>query len=81
MTAQNRQGLSIGPQVVFGLAVVVFGLLLTANNLGVGRVAGVIRFWPLLFTALGATLLLDKSGSGSRKFFGAALVNKIRAFE
>ena len=74
MTARNRQGLSIGPQVVFGLAVVVFGLLLTASNLGVGRVTNVLRFAPLLLSVLGAAILLEKGGSGSRKFFGGALV-------
>lgn len=74
MTARNRQGLSIGPQVVFGLAVVVFGLLLTASNLGVGRVTNVLRFAPLLLSVLGAAILLEKGCSGSRKFFGGVLV-------
>ena len=74
MTAQHRQGLSIGPQVIFGLAVVVFGLLLTASNLGVGRVPNVIRFAPLLISVLGAAILIEKDSSASRRFFGGALV-------
>lgn len=74
MTAQNRPGWSIGPQVVFGLAVVVFGLLLTASNLGVRGTSGVFRFWPLLFTTLGIAILFEKGCSGGRKLFGAALV-------
>ncbi len=74
MTQQNRQGLSIGPQVIFGIAVVVFGLLLTASNLGLGRITNVLRFAPLLLSVLGAALLLEKGSSGSRRFVGIALV-------
>jgi hypothetical protein len=74
MTPQNRQGLSVGPQVIFGIAVVVFGLLLTASNLGIGRVTNVLRFAPLLLSVLGATLLIDKEASGSRRLIGIALV-------
>ncbi len=74
MTSENRQGVSITPQVIFGLAVVVFGLLMTANNLGVGHFGIAIHFWPLVFTALGIAILLEKGGSSSRKLFGGALV-------
>lgn len=74
MTA-NRQGWSMGPQVVFGLAIVFFGLLLTARNLNlVGPVGNIIRFWPLAFTAFGVALLLEKGASSSRRLFGGALV-------
>jgi hypothetical protein len=74
MTSQNRQGWSLGPQVIFGLGVVVFGLLLTANNLGLGRFSVAIHFWPLVFTALGFAILLDKGCTGQRKVFGGVLV-------
>lgn len=71
----NRQGWSVGPQVVFGLAIVFFGLLLTARNLNlVGPVGHLIQFWPLAFTAFGVALLLEKGSSSSRRLFGAALI-------
>lgn len=74
MTPETRQGWSIGPQVVVGIAIVFFGLVLTADNLGIGRFGGVIRFWPMLFTALGIAILFEKGSSASRRFFGGALV-------
>lgn len=74
MTAQNRQGQSLGPQVIFGLAVVVFGLLLTANNLGIGHFSVALHFWPMVFTVLGVAILLERGTSSTRKFFGAAMV-------
>ena len=70
----QRHGWSIGPQVVVGLAFVVFGLLLTANNLGFGRFSVAIRFWPMVFTAVGIALLLEKGTSSSRKLWGGLFV-------
>lgn len=74
MTGPNRRGLPVGPQVIFGIAVVVFGLLLTASNLGMGRVTNVLRFAPLLISVLGAALLVEKDSSGPRRIVGIALV-------
>ena len=74
MEQKTRRGLSIGPQVIVGLAIVIFGLLLTANNLGFGRFSVGIRFWPMVFTVLGIAILLEKGTSSSRKFWGTALV-------
>lgn len=74
MTPETRQGWSIGPQVVVGIAIVFFGLVLTADNLGIGRFGGVIQFWPMLFTALGIAILFEKGSSASRRLFGGALI-------
>lgn len=71
---QQRQGTSISPQIIVGLAIVVFGLLLTANNLGFGHFSLAIRFWPMVFTALGIALLIEKGTSSSRKFWGVVFV-------
>jgi len=75
MSDNTRSGWHISPQVVFGIAIVFFGLLLTAENLGVAtNVTRVIRFWPMVFTAAGLAMLLDRDAVGSRRLFGAALV-------
>ena len=75
MTEAPRSGWHVSPQVVFGLAIVCFGLLLTAGNLGIApHITRVIQFWPMVFTAAGLAMVLDRDSSGSRRTFGALLV-------
>lgn len=75
MNDDQRSGWHVSPQVVFGIAIVFFGLLLTAENMGIARsVTRVIHFWPLVFTAAGLAIVLDRDAGGSRKLFGAALI-------
>ncbi len=75
MTEVPRPGWHISPQVVFGLAIVFFGLALTAGNLGIApRVTRIIQFWPMVFTAAGLAMALDRDSSGSRRTFGAFLI-------
>lgn len=71
---QQRQGWSISPQVIVGLAIVFFGLVLTANNMGFGQSRVVLHFWPMVFTALGVGILLEKGTSSSRRFWGVIFV-------
>jgi len=71
---RQRQGWSLGPQVIFGLAIVLLGLMFLANNLGFAQFRIAFRFWPMAFTALGVAILLQKGTSSSRKFWGAAFV-------
>jgi predicted membrane protein len=44
------------PQVVVAVAVIVLGLVKTADNLGWVEAGSVLRFWPIAFMALGFTL-------------------------
>lgn len=75
MTDELRNRWHVSPQIVFGIAIVFFGLMLTAENLGIAtNITRVIRFWPMVFTAAGLAMLLDRDSSGSRKTFGAILV-------
>ena len=65
----------VSPQIVFGIAIVFFGLLLTAENMGIAtNITRAIRFWPMVFTAAGLAMVLDRDSSGSRKVFGAILM-------
>lgn len=72
---EPRSGWHVSPQVVFGIAIVIFGLLLTAENLGIAtNVTRVIRFWPMVFTAAGLAIVLDRDSTGSRRLFGFVLI-------
>src|SRR5438874_13057875 len=60
-------------QVVAGVVIVVFGLLLTAGNLGwVDRrqVLGLLHFWPLAISAVGVSRLLAADARSDRIFSG-----------
>jgi hypothetical protein len=71
MNEDLRPRRSISPQVVVGILVVFFGLLLTAGNLGmVTDVHRYIRFWPMVFTLAGLAIVLDRESCGSRRTFG-----------
>ena len=71
MSEDPRPGWQLSPQVVVGTLIVVFGLLLTAGNLGwISDVGRFIRFWPMVFTLAGLAIVLDRDSTGSRRTFG-----------
>ncbi len=71
MSEDPRPGWHVSPQVVIGVLIVFFGLLLTAGNLGlVTNVSRFIRFWPMVFTLAGLAIVLDRESCGSRRTFG-----------
>ncbi len=57
------------PQAVFGVLIVGVGLLLTADNFGLVDAGQILRFWPLVFVAVGLTKLVQ-SGTMSGQVFG-----------
>jgi hypothetical protein len=62
----------LSSRAVFGLCVVVFGLCLTAANLGWTPIYRVWECWPLALAAVGLAKMADRS-AGNR-WFGALLV-------
>jgi len=72
---EPRPGWPVSRQAVLGVAIVFFGLMLTAQNLGIAtNITRIIRFWPMVFTAAGLAILLDRDATGSRRLFGGVLV-------
>ena len=47
------------PRLVFGLAVMVLGLLLTLDNMGVLEAREYVRFWPVVLIAVGLSRFLQ----------------------
>jgi predicted membrane protein len=71
--ADARSGFRVTPQAVLGLLIVVFGLLLTADNLGwVSTQRFLWTYWPVILIAVGLTKLL--TGAGSGRIFGALVM-------
>jgi hypothetical protein len=76
MSAELRSTRQVTWQIVVGILVVVFGLLLTAGNLGwVDRrqVLALVRFWPLAISAVGVSRLLSAESRSSRIFAGVLI--------
>ena len=63
-----RPGRSIG-MAIFGLGILLFGALLTLDNLDFIEVGDYWRFWPLLLVGLGLTHLLGR-GEGRKIMWG-----------
>lgn len=66
-------GFRVTPQAVLGMLIVGLGLLLTADNLNLVEADTILRLWPLVFTAVGLTKLLQSDTTAGR-VFGAGLV-------
>ncbi len=63
---QDTKGPSpFSPKLVLGVAIIVAGLVLTLDNLGLIEAHTVFKLWPLVLVAMGiAKLRQDRSGGG-----------------
>jgi hypothetical protein len=76
VTGPERPAARVTPQVVVGVAIIVWGLLLTGSNLGwlpSDLARHLIRFWPLAIVVLGAAKIVSAT-SRSSQVFGGILV-------
>lgn len=73
MTRLRDNTARLTPQVILGLVIVGFGLLLTADNLDYVEAGNIIRYWPLILVAFGLAKLLQ-SDTTSGKVFGGVLI-------
>jgi hypothetical protein len=65
-------GLRITPQALVGLAIILFGVLLTGDNLDWFEADRVVVYWPLLLVAFGL-LKVSQSEVTSGKVFGGVV--------
>ncbi len=61
-----------GAQAIIGVFIVAIGLLITLDNIEVMNAAAWLRFWPLVFVALGGFMTLRADTAGAR-VWGAAV--------
>lgn len=61
------------PQAVLGLCIVAFGLLLTADNMGLVEADAVLRYWPLAIVAIGVAKFVQ-SEIGTGRLVGIGLI-------
>jgi len=58
----------VHPRLVVGALIMVVGALFLFDNLDIMDVDDVVRFWPLFFVAVGATMAMQPSGTANRGF-------------
>jgi predicted membrane protein len=56
MAVADDSSRRVTPQVVVAAAVILFGLILTADNLGLVDAASLLCYWPIVLVALGYTI-------------------------
>jgi len=62
---QPRRGSPLTGRLLFGIVILVLGLLWTAENLGLGEAEAVLRWWPALLLAYGLVRLAGLDGTRS----------------
>jgi hypothetical protein len=62
-------------QVLFGLFVIVVGVLFTLDNMELIHAEDYLRYWPAVFVAVGAVKLLDASKQGHGWVSGVILLS------
>jgi predicted membrane protein len=65
--------LNVTPQLIMGVFMIVFGVLLTLDRMELVDAGRTLRFWPVVFIALGGWIVLER-GHGGRSFSGYALM-------
>ncbi len=73
MRADRRGSMPCTPQIVVGLLIILWGLTLTADNLGWVNARHVLAYWPVGLLALGTVMLARASDAGGRLSAGFVL--------
>jgi hypothetical protein len=55
----------IGPRSGGALVLIALGIILLLSNLGYVSLGQILRWWPLLLIGIGASMLINRMGSGS----------------
>jgi Cell wall-active antibiotics response 4TMS YvqF/Domain of unknown function (DUF5668) len=67
-------GFRLTPQSVLGVLIVGLGLLLTADNFNLVEADQILRFWPVVYVAVGLTKLAQSDTTAGQVFGGVLAV-------
>ena len=70
MSGESRPPLSLNPQTLVGLLIVVLGLLMLGDNLGLMETRRVLAFWPVGVLAVGALMFTRAADVAGRTWAG-----------
>ena len=63
---EAKRPFHLNPQVVLGILIIIVGVLITLDNLGLLYARDYLRYWPVLIMAYGAAHLFQPRGSFGR---------------
>ena len=66
MNTQPTSPFRVTPQIILGLLIVAFGVILTLDNLDYIEAGDILRYWPLLLVAFGLTRVLNTNATSGR---------------
>ena len=66
MNTTQSSPLRVTPQIILGLLIVAFGIILTLDNLDYLEAGKILRYWPLLLVAFGLARLLGTNCTSGR---------------
>ena len=74
MNTQPRSSFRVTPQIILGLLIVAFGVILTLDNLDYLEAGDILRFWPLLLVAFGLARIVGSDCTSSRVSGGLMVI-------
>ena len=72
MNTQPTSPLRVTPQIILGLLIVAFGIILTLDNLDYLEAGDILRYWPLLLVAFGLARMVSTNCTSGRLSGGGA---------
>lgn len=70
MSVQSRPGWRLTPQIIIGLCVIAYGLVVLADNFGFVDAGRVFRYWPAILVLVGLSKMWQSHTMSGRLFGG-----------
>jgi len=74
MNTMPKSTIRVTPQIILGLLIVAFGVILTLDNLDYVEADDILRYWPLLLVAFGLARVLNSDCTSSRVSGGIMVI-------
>ena len=74
MNTMPRSSFRVTPQIILGLLIVAFGVILTLDNLDYVEAGDILRYWPLLLVAFGLARVIGTDCTSGRLSGGLMVV-------
>src|SRR4029450_7371462 len=74
MQMQTDSRLTLTPQFIIGVCLILFGILLTLDRMGIADAGVTLRYWPVALIAIGGWIVAERGLTG-RSFPGYVMIS------